>query len=79
MISALTQRAKKFVFQWVRRIPKVRRMIEEERNKVQVRIEDDLNKFTSTMEVYNQLPKQGCTTEEILKEAKIYLDLGNNA
>ena len=52
-------------------------MIEEERKKVQVKLEDDMNKFTSTMEVYNKLPAQGRSSAEISKEAKIYLDLGN--
>nr|CAG4634753.1 EOG090X051L [Alona affinis] len=73
----LTQRAKKVIFHLIRRIPKVKRMVEVERKKVQIKLEDDMNKFTASMDVYNQLPMQGRSSSEILKEAEIYLDLGD--
>lgn len=69
-------RVKKGFFSLVRRIPLVQREMEKERVKVKKTLEDDMNKHTSEMVVYSQLPKNGRSVEEVTKLAKEYLDLG---
>nr|CAG4641652.1 EOG090X051L [Eurycercus lamellatus] len=73
----LTQRAKKFVFSWVRVIPFVQRQLNDERNKVRKSLEEDMNKCTLSLNVYNQLPKCSRSIEDVAKEARMYLELGD--
>ena len=72
----MSDRVKKGFFSLVRRIPLVQREMEKERVKVKKNLEDDMNKHTTDMVVYSQLPKNGRSVEEVTKLAKTYLDLG---
>ena len=58
-------------------IPQVKKKVEEEKSKARHMLEEDMNKCTSSLEVYNQLPKNGRSVEEIAKEAREYLQLGS--
>nr|CAG4647007.1 EOG090X051L [Megafenestra aurita] len=71
------ERSKRYFFSWVRIIPMVQKKVEEERMKARKMMEEDMNKATKTLSIYSQLPKDGRSVEEIAKEARHYLELGD--
>ena len=73
---AATERAKKFIFHYVRMIPMVKKKIDDEKLKAKHMLEEDMNKCTLSLEVYSKLPKSGRSIEEVAKEAREYLKLG---
>nr|CAG4640818.1 EOG090X051L [Eulimnadia texana] len=70
------QTLKKKLFRVIRAIPAVRNKVEAEKQKIYVSLEDDMNKCTAELPVKRKLPEAGSSAEEILKEAKLYLSLG---
>ena len=76
LIKAVTERAKRYVFSWVRIIPLVKKKVEEETMKARVMMEEDMNKCTKSLSVYSQLPQNGRSVDEVAKEARDYLELG---
>lgn len=55
----------------------VKRKVAEERMKAKIMMEADMNKSTSALTVYSQLPESGRSVAEVSKEASEYLELGN--
>nr|CAG4636968.1 EOG090X051L [Ceriodaphnia reticulata] len=74
---SMTERAKRYVFSWVRIIPLVKKKVEDETMKARVMMEEDMNKCTKSLSIYSQLPKNGRSVDEVAKEAKEYLELGD--
>jgi len=72
----VTERAKRFAFSWIRAIPLVKRKVDEESSKIRKSIEEDMNKSMVGLEIYNQLPKEGRSVEEVFSEANSYFNLG---
>lgn len=54
----------------------VRDKVEEEKTKARVMLEHDMNKCTKSLTIYHELPLKGKSAEEVAKEAKQYLELG---
>lgn len=74
---SVTERAKRYVFSWVRIIPLVKKKVEEETMKARVMLEEDMNKCTKSLSIYSQLPQNGRSVDEVAKEAQEYLELGD--
>ncbi|XP_032792755.1 sphingosine-1-phosphate lyase isoform X1 [Daphnia magna] len=74
---SVVERAKRYIFSWIRIIPLVKKKVEEERLKAKTLMEEDMNKCTKSLGVYYQLPKKGRSVDEVAKEASEYLELGD--
>ena len=71
------EKSKRTVFRWIRAIPIVQREFQKEHSKVKKTIEEDMNKPTAGLAIYNHLPLDGRSPDKVLEEAKVYLNLGN--
>lgn len=77
LCQAAFERGKRYIFSWVRLVPYVKKKVEEEMGKTRTMLNEEMNKSTKSLSIYNQLPKEGRSVEEVAKEAKMYLELGN--
>jgi len=72
----LTKRMKKFIFRWVRKIPMVKRQVEEETNKVKKGFTEEMLSPTTELADLNVMPREGMTHDDVLKLTKEYLGCG---
>jgi len=70
-------RLKNEIFRHVRKLPFVKKQIEEETSKVQVDLEKEFLKYCTEVDNYEKLPEQGMKLETVLSEAKKIINLGN--
>ena len=67
---------KKFIFRWVRKIPMVKRQVEEETNKVKKGFTEEMLSPTTELADLNVMPREGMTHDDVLKLTKEYLGCG---
>lgn len=70
-------RAQKTIFRLVKKLPMVRKKIEDETQKVRENFEKEMLEPTSTIVDVTKLPPNGSSAEEIVKRAEEYLGCGH--
>lgn len=72
----LTKRVKKFFFRLVRKLPMVKKQIEEETSKVRKGFREEMLNPTSELADLTVLPRDGMNHDEVLEMTKSYLGCG---
>lgn len=75
--ESVTLRMRKEFFRWLRRVPLVRKKIEEKMNEIRADFKKDVNKRLAGVSVRPVLPEVGLSAEQITEEVKDHLSLGN--
>lgn len=75
--ESIVERTKKTVFKLLRKIPSIKKKIEEELETVTKNIEDDVKNKTKNLPYITELPKEGMGKEAIIKCLDENLILGN--
>lgn len=75
--DSVVAKIKKRVFKLARKIPYVRRKLEEETGKVAKLFQDDIKQSNAGLEYFLQLPNQGRSKPEILELVTSYLNRGH--
>merc|ERR1711872_714455 len=75
----LSDRVKKFLFKWARKIPAVRGKIELEKEKVKKSFEEEFGGSSEGIPYLHVLPAEGMSHHEILDQTKLHLNLGDLA
>ncbi|XP_037977805.2 sphingosine-1-phosphate lyase [Plutella xylostella] len=74
--ESATVRMRKEFFRWVRRIPMVRRKIEEKMAEINNDFRKDVRKRLAGVNVRRELPLKGLSAEQVAEEVKDHLSLG---
>ncbi|XP_026484234.1 sphingosine-1-phosphate lyase [Vanessa tameamea] len=75
--DSVTVRLRREFFRWLRRVPIVRRKIEERMNAIKKGFKKDVGKRLAGMTIHRELPERGLTAEEVAEEVKKHLTLGS--
>nr|CAH7728754.1 unnamed protein product [Callosobruchus chinensis] len=75
--ESLAERGKKCVFRMVRLIPKLRKKIEDELEKVSEGFEEEVRERTKHLKYMLYLPENGLGSDDILKQLRTNLGLGD--
>ena len=73
----LTTRIQNFVFKWARKIPSVKKQVDEELKKVRRNFEDEFGKSVENISYSLVLPEKGSSFDSVTEEAKLHLKLGD--
>ncbi|XP_026476712.1 sphingosine-1-phosphate lyase-like isoform X1 [Ctenocephalides felis] len=74
--EGIKTRLLKSLFKWAKKIPYVKKRIDDELNKISAQFDKDIQKRMQDVPYITTLPEQGLSDEEIVKMAKSYLNLG---
>jgi len=75
--TPLQIRIKNYIFKLVKKIPAVRRKIENEKNKIRQSFLEELNKPSKDIVDILTLPESGLSSDQIIQQTKAYLTLGD--
>nr|CAI5868717.1 unnamed protein product [Callosobruchus analis] len=75
--ESLAERGKKYIFKMVRLVPKIRKKIEDELQKVSKGFEDEVRERTKHLKYMLYLPENGLGSDDILKQLQTNLGLGD--
>lgn len=76
MFSGLVERSKKTAFRLFRKIPAVKKQIEDELESISKGFEEDVRESTKNLTFITELPKSGIKREDIINKLDDNLTLG---